>query len=266
MDGRDLAKEIVPDWHKNVTLYELAHNIPKFINRVLNSKIYNLYGSFHIGAIYDLKNFNNMSVNNFACKLEASNGGASMVNKNTLDHTLILSDDCFVLFENFENNPNTGKIVFWGTLYSITDLQVNKVQKVASIGFYNDETISEKQIKLKIDNILFFREALVKRMNTLKIKVDAKKLVKGQPMEKKLSEKDINTMSISQIVQNINALKGKIDGGDVTYYTVNTFTILCGKAIEYYSAINDDSHMTYLLLMKDVLSREQVQKITSENN
>jgi hypothetical protein len=261
MDGRDLAREIVPEWHKNFTLYELAHNIPKFINKVLNSKIYNLYGTFHLGAIYDLKNFNNMSVNNFGCRLENNSS-----RNDAHDHTLILSDDCFILFENFENNPNTGKIVFWATLYSITDLQVNKVQKVASIGFYNDETISEKQIKLKIDNILFFREALVKRMNSLKIKVDAKKLIKGQPMEKKLSEKDINTMSINQIVQNINNLKAKIDSNEVSYYTVNTFTILCGKAIEYYSAINDDSHMIYLQLMKDVLSRDQVQKITSENN
>jgi hypothetical protein len=263
MDGRDLAKEIVPDWHKNYTLYELAHNIPKFINRVLHSRIYNLYGTFHIGAIYDLKNFNNMSVNNFGCRIENPNSK----NKDlTLDHTLILSDDCLVLFENFENNPNTGKIVFWATLYSITDLQVNKVQKVASLGFYNDDTITEKQLKLKIDNILFFREALVKRMNTLKIKVDAKKLVKGQPMEKKLTDREINTMSINQIVQSINTLKHKIDGGEVTYYTVNTFTTLCGKAIEYYSAINDDSHMNYLMLMKEVLSRDQVQKITAENN
>jgi hypothetical protein len=263
MDGRDLAKEIAPDWHKNYTLYDLVHHIPKFINRVLNSKIYNLYGTFHIGAIYDLKNFNNMSVNNFACKIE---NAKQIAGSSTHDHTLIISDDCFVLFENFENNPSTGKIVFWATLYSITDLQVNKVQKVASIGFYNDETISERQLKLKIDNILFFREALVKRMSTLKIKVDAKKLIKGQPVEKKLSEKDINTMSISQICNNINTLKHKIDNNEVTYYTINTFTILCGKAIEYYSAINDDSHMTYLMLMKEVLSRDQVQKLTLENN
>jgi hypothetical protein len=177
---------------------------------------------------------------------------------------LILSDDALVLFENIENNPNTGKLVFWSTLYSITDLQVNKMQKIASINFYNDETLQEKQLKLTIENILFFREALVKRMSNLKVKVEATKLIKGQQQEKRLSSREINTMNITQIVQNINILKQKIDNNEINYYIINTFTTLCGKAIEYYSAINDDSHMTYLILMKGVLQREDVQKISAE--
>jgi hypothetical protein len=69
-------------------------------------------------------------------------------------------------------------------------------------------------------------------------------------------------MDIKQIVNNVNLLKTKIDNNDINYYTINTFTTLCGKAIEYYSAINDDSHMVYLNLMKTVLCREDVQKIT----
>jgi hypothetical protein len=258
MDGRDLAQDLIPNWNKNNTLYEVAVSIPKFISKVLNSKIFSLYGLYHIGAVYDLKNFNNMSVNNFNCKMDKKGDDT--------EYTLIITDDCLILFEQYDNTPSHGKIVFWSTLYSITDLQVNKVQKVASINFYNDDKITEKHLKLKIDNILFFREALIKRMNSLKIKVDAKKLAKGQTIEKKLTEKDINTMSINQIIANINTLKSKIDNKEVNYYIINTFTTLCGKAIEYYSANNDDSHMTYLTLMKDVISRDYVQKMTSENN
>lgn len=175
-----------------------------------------------------------------------------------------MSEDAFVLFENFENNPNTGKINFWSTLYALTDLQVNKMQKLASISFYNDETFQEKQIKLKIDNILFFREALVKRMAALKVKIEAKKLIKGQQQEKRLTNREINTMNINQIVQNINLLKAKLDNNEINYYNVNTFTTLCGKAIEYYSAINDESHMIYLNLMKSILLREDVQKFTAD--
>ena len=62
MDGRDLSSEICENWNSNSTLLDIANNIPKFILRVLNSKIYNFYGGFHLGAIYDLKNFNNMLV------------------------------------------------------------------------------------------------------------------------------------------------------------------------------------------------------------
>jgi len=62
MDGRDLSSEICQNWNSNCNLVDIANNIPKFIMRVLNSKIYNFYGSFHLGAVYDLKNFNNMLV------------------------------------------------------------------------------------------------------------------------------------------------------------------------------------------------------------
>ncbi len=165
----------------------------------------------------------------------------------------------------FENNPNTGKIVFWSTLYGVTDLQVNKMQKIASLSFYNDENFQEKKLKFKIDNILFFREALVKRMSMLKVKVEATKLIKGQQHEKRLTTREINTMNISQITSNINTLKQKIDNNEINYYNVNTLTTLCSRAIEHFSAINDESHMFYLNLMKGVLLREDVQKITTED-
>jgi len=139
------------------------------------------------------------------------------------------------------------------------------MQKVASISFYNDENFQEKKIKFKIDNILFFREALVKRMSMLKVKVEATKLIKGQQHEKRLTTREINTMNIGQIISNINSLKQKIDNNDINYYNVNTLTTLCSRAIEHFSAINDDSHMFYLNLMKGVLLREDVQKITTED-
>ena len=69
MDGRDLSPEICANWNSNTTILEVANNIPKFIVRVLNSKIYNFYGCFHLGAIYDLKNFNNMLVSKYSIKI-----------------------------------------------------------------------------------------------------------------------------------------------------------------------------------------------------
>jgi hypothetical protein len=199
-----------------------------------------------------------MTIDTFNCKIEKTGSKKSQINEEA-DFTLILSDDALILFENFENNPNSGKIVFWASLYSITDLQVNKMQKIASLNFYNDENLQEKGLKLKIDNILFFREALVKRMSNLKVKVEPKKLIKGQTQEKRLTNREINTMNINQIVQNIDLLKSRIDTNEINYYNVNTFNLLCSKAIEFYSAKNDDNHKKYLDLMRAVLLREDVQ-------
>ena len=56
------------------------------------------------------------------------------------DYMLILSGDCLILFDVKETG--TGVIVFWSSLFAITDLQLNKVQKVVSINFYDDEGIN----------------------------------------------------------------------------------------------------------------------------
>lgn len=141
--------------------------------------------------------------------------------------TAILSDDAFILFELSEGN--IGKLEFWATLYSITDVQINKMTKIASLNFYNDDNNTEKTIKLKIDNILFFREALVKRMGNLKVAVESKKIIKGQNVEKRITDKDINAMNISEVVKILDTLSEKIRENEVNFYMVNTFMKLVGK-------------------------------------
>ncbi len=141
--------------------------------------------------------------------------------------TAILSDDAFILFEL--SDGNIGKLEFWATLYSITDVQINKMTKIASINFYNDDNNTEKTIKLKIDNILFFREALVKRMGNLKVAVESKKIIKGQNVEKRITDKDINAMNISEVVKILDTLSEKIRENEVNFYMVNTFMKLVGK-------------------------------------
>ena len=101
-------------------------------------------------------------------------------------YQLILTEDCFLLIEKSDND--IGIIVFWSSLFAITDLQLNKCNKITSINFYDEETNNEYQIKLKIDNILLFRDSLVKKMRTLKVKVESQKLIKGQQQTKRLTE------------------------------------------------------------------------------
>ena len=67
------------------------------------------------------------------------------------NHELILTEECFIIFEKMDSG--NGKIVFWSSLFAITDLQLNKLKKMTTINFYDDELNSEYQLKLKIDNI-----------------------------------------------------------------------------------------------------------------
>ena len=179
------------------------------------------------------------------------------------NYQLILTEDCFLLFEKLDTG--NGIIVFWSSLFAITDLQLNKCNKVTSINFYDEETNSEFQLKLKIDNILLFRDILVKKMRTLKVKVESQKLIKGQQQLKRLSEKEIKLMKIDDIEKNCKELKERITKGEISDYTVNTFTTLCGKAIEHFSMIGNDKYMEYVEMMKNVLQMEKVNKLTIDD-
>ena len=179
------------------------------------------------------------------------------------NYQLILTEDCFLLFEKLDTG--NGIIVFWSSLFAITDLQLNKCNKVTSINFYDEETNSEFQLKLKIDNILLFRDILVKKMRTLKVKVESQKLIKGQQQLKRLSEKEIKLMKIDDIGKNCKELKERITKGEISDYTVNTFTTLCGKAIEHFSMIGNDKYMEYVEMMKNVLQMEKVNKLTIDD-
>ena len=178
------------------------------------------------------------------------------------NYVLILTEDSFLLFEKLDSG--NGKIVFWSSLFAITDLQLNKSKKITTINFFDDEKNAEYQLKLRIDNILLFRDSLVKKMRSLKVKVNSQKLIKGQHLNR-LTEKEIRDMEIKDIEKNTKELKERIDKGEINDYTVNTFTRLCGRAIEIFSSNNDQHFTEYMDMMKTVLNLEGVDKLIKDN-
>ena len=178
------------------------------------------------------------------------------------NYILILTEDSFLLLEKLDSG--NGKIVFWSSLFAITDLQLNKSKKITTINFFDEENNAEYQLKLRIDNILLFRDSLVKKMRSLTVKVNSQKLIKGQHLNR-LTEKEIRNMEIKDIEKNTKELKERIDKGEINDYTLNTFTTLCGRAIEYFSSINDEHFTEYINMMKAVLSLEGVDKLIKDN-
>lgn len=179
------------------------------------------------------------------------------------DYQIILTEDCFLLLEKI--GDGNGKIAFWSSLFAINDLQLNKANKKVSINFYDDENNVDFQLNLKIANILLFRDLLVKKMKTLKVKVDSQKLLKGQHKIKRLTAKEIKEMKIDDIEKNTKDLRDRISKGEINDYTVNTFTTLCGKAIEHFSMLGNEKYMDYVTMMKDVLNMEGVNQLTINN-
>ena len=158
---------------------------------------------------------------------------------------------------------NQAKIVFWCNVLSIIDLQINKSQKVATINFYEDVENQDYRLKLIIDNIIIFRDTLVSRMNSLEIKVVSKMVDPMKKLKRRITFKDMSRMKLDDIEQNAKELKQKIEKGEVDNYTVNTFTTLCGKAIEELNRNNDEiKQFEFMNMMKNVLQMDQVSKLT----
>lgn len=272
MDGRNLANSIILKWTPEISLIDIANTIPIFIKKVLTSKVYEFYGEFCLNSVYNLKNYQNMLVNNFPCHIdndvEISNlKKTHLFYKDKSNFLLIISDDCLILFKQLEPEGEInyyGKIVFWALLFSINDLQINKDKKIVRINFYDNDRDTEV-LRLKISNILYFKETLIKKMSNLKIKTEINKLVKGNYIENKITMRDINNMDIEEIEDYIQIFKHKIENDIINYYIVDTFSLLSGKAIEHYSKIKSEKQITFLLQMKNVLKRENVQNILNKN-
>ena len=100
-------------------------------------------------------------------------------------------------------------------------------------------------------------------MNTLDVKVVSKIVDTSKKMKRRITLKDMSHMRLDDIEKNVRELKNKIERGEVDNYTVNTFTALCGKAIEAFNKQNDELKQFEIMnLMKDVLALEQVNKMT----
>jgi len=271
MDGRDLSPSIILKWTPELSLLGIANTIPIFIKNVLLASDYQFYGTFYINTVYDMKNFDNMLVSNFPCKIDNNvnntDKNISLFYGDKGDFSLIISDDVFLLFKNFENEKNElkfGKIVFWSTIFAINDMQINKERKAVRINFFSNDK-SEERLRLIIENVLFFKETLLKKMKNLKCEVETQKLIKGKYIENKIGMKDINNMSLEQIEEGVKFFQKKIKNNEINFYVVDTFNFLSSKCIEYYSKVDAKKQLEYVMQLKEVLQKPKVQEILTKN-
>ena len=185
------------------------------------------------------------------------------------NYTIILSGDCFILFEHI--NEQNAKIVFWCSLYAITDIQIIQSLKSVTINFLDIKQNKDFILKLIIENIVLFRDTLITRMNNLKIKISIKIIdLNSEKNEKgRLTIKEINKMSLSDVDKNIDEMKQLIDKGEINEYSINTFATLCGKAVELLSISFDkeipEKQKKYLQMIDDVYKFEKIQEVNKND-
>ena len=183
----------------------------------------------------------------------------------TAQYTIILSGDCLILFEHIEENK--AKIVFWCSLYAITDIQIIQSLKSATINFYEDKDNKDFSLRLYIENIVLFRDTLITKMKALDIKISVKIIDSNSEKDekKRLTIKDMSRMKLEDMEQNIHDIKSSIDKGEIDEYTINTFTTLCGRVIEElnksFREEDVQKQKNYENMMKEVIKMEIVDEL-----
>ena len=77
------------------------------------------------------------------------------------------------------------------------------MKKIVNLSFYDNDTTNEYDLQLKVENILFFRDTLVKKMGSLKVKSESTKLIKGQKVVRRLTTKEIELIDIPNAEKHI---------------------------------------------------------------
>ena len=208
----------------------------------------------------------NINIDSFKCKL--SKVEYKFLNS-ACDYTIILSGDCLILFEHI--NEQNAKIIFWCSLYAISDVQIIQSLKSASINFFEIKQNKDFLLKLYIENIVLFRDTLITRMKNLNIKISIKIIDSNSEKNEKrrLTMKDMAKMSLTDIEKNINEMKQSIDKNEIDEYTINTFATLCGKAGELLNASfkkeDEEKQKKYIQMMNEVYKLEKIEDFNNKN-
>ena len=156
-------------------------------------------------------------------------------------------------------------------MYAISDIQIIQSLKSATINFFNNKSNKDFSLKLFIENTILFRDILITRMKALNIKISVKIIDSNSENKekKRLTLKDISKMKLADLENNINNMKKSIDKGEIDEYAINTFSTLCGNAIEFLNIADkqkdEEKRKQYLKMMEDVYKLEKVDEFKNND-
>lgn len=260
-DGRDLLPFITNKLYNKINLnsldlYQLVENINKFILS-LTEKNLSKIGRFYLGEEYNINIISNLkniyTVNCYHCDL---------INGNYFDipSLVTISDDYFCLYEYNNNNymKDNDKffLVFYGTIKSILSFKKSLVGSTVTITFRKDMNGKDLSIKIMsyIDNDMEeIMNILIKKIENIGYRMNIYQKRKG----------NIPDINIENTEENIKThedlLKLEGENGKV----IKELLELYEKAIEYYSAINDNKYIDYNNKIRRILKNEKYSKLIS---
>ena len=260
-DGRDLLEDIMKfPWSNQFKLQFIITLIPKFIVEFLTkikTGIYHVWGKFYLDEIYDydiLKNLQNKFFENAEEIIILNN--KKIYEENRL---ILISDEYFLMFQDMGIfNIGSFKLIFVANIKSLSNIYQNSTTNTIDLKFWvkKDKFCSIK-LKTKLgENILKILTENLKN-NKIKYKMTnkslGKKIGKIPNIEINMVEEEINKMEIKNInLENSSPQNIK--------FLLNLYE----KAVQYYSALNNEKYFDYMVKIQKIMGNEKISKTLNE--
>ena len=233
-----------------------------------------LVGVFHLGIKYDIGNWlSNRGCGIFRCQEERDPDPAKGVKSHTyhdryglicnsynthLGRYIVVSESIFLVLER--DIKNIAKLLTYATIQSLERIKRN-LDQPDTVTFYWRKTEGQKEawtFKAIMENGNECINMITKYMKLLGVHVQKNYEKKRRILESEVSEKAVRDTDVSALLDRIAAKESDL-ATLVTGGKVKELMELYQKAIEYYSAVNNQSFEEFLNRLTTLLKREDVQ-------
>jgi hypothetical protein len=166
--------------------------------------------------------------------------------KGFIDVFSVVTDNVFLLLEPDHKVKNVARLVAWATLPSLEQIKrhVNRPDSVTFI-WRNIDDRRQWVLSLQMQNAHECITMIVKHLKKSGLVVNKGYEKKPKILESEVSGNAVKELKIGALLDRIAKFEEELKSapnGEVVQQLINLYN----KAIEYYSAINDERHMTYL--------------------
>ena len=253
-DGRDLFEEVINEpWSNQYLLVEIINSIPKFILDFMNNlekKKLQLCGQYYLDGKYDYEIISKLPVYFQKVQERYTINGNKEVQESRY---LMISDIFFVLFDYEFLNKNNLKLIFWSNIKSLVGMRefvetdtcefTWRIKKDRTYSMKIDTTEGDRIINLLIDNLKKFGIEYSITTKTLGPK-----------------EGVIPPIDIDIVESQIREMEAKIVHED-TAEMVKFLMVLYEKAVQYYSAINNERYEIFTKKIKDMMAESKYRDV-----
>ncbi len=184
---------------------------------------------------------------------------------------MVITDNAFLLLEPKQGNTEQMLLVAWSFLYSLVRVRVagSSALVLSWRALADSDSAWEQSLEILEEDPHVLATMLVRRLELLGAKVTGKKgksvpiSTKGRLNEDDVTVKSVASLDINEINEDIALYESAITSGEISVSAVQTLALLYQKAIEYYSALGNPVHVTYVRKLQELMQSREVQSILS---